>query len=35
MIDFGMQFSHTDLFILREYSEFFQLTKLMKVVEII
>ena len=36
VIDFGMQFSRTDLFILKEYLQFFSfLTKLMKVVEII
>ena len=32
MIHFGIQFSHTDLFLLKEYLQFF-LTKLMRVVE--
>ena len=35
MIHFGMQFSRTDLFVLEEYLQFFFLTKLMKIVEII
>ena len=31
---FDVQFQHTDLFVLKEYSQFSFLTKLMKIVEI-